>query len=64
MVIAIKDSFTKSEADRRYKYQLRKLKDGLCRICGQKRDASSKNFCTKHLEAHRERNRLWAQRNK
>lgn len=52
----ILDEFTHIE-DRALRHQKRRLRDGLCRVCGMPRARYSKVFCPVHLKKNRERSR-------
>lgn len=54
----IQDEFTNLHVSRQRKWQLRKVRDGLCFYCGQPKDPRSAAYCIKHMMLIREYQRL------
>jgi len=54
----IKDEFSDLPISRQRKYQLRKLKNGKCQICGKQLSRFSATRCDKHHEYSRVHTRL------
>ena len=52
MAKLIQDEFTSMRISRQRRYQLRREKEGLCRICGEKA-ARNARYCKTHLEKQR-----------
>lgn len=54
----IQDEFTMLDISAQRKYQLRRERDGLCRLCGEPAETGF-GYCVKHRREQLRRHRLW-----
>ena len=61
MGVKIRDEFAELPLSRQRKKQLRYQRDGLCVVCGKRRNPSSAMYCTAHKTAITNRRHILAE---